>query len=306
MTEINLKTMREEVHTSPLAIAIGNFDGVHIGHRALLDCLRAEAGARGLETAVWCFAEPPSAYLPGGAVPQLAAREEKLALFAEAGIDRCILGDFAALRDYSPERFAREILARDCDCRFIVCGFNFSFGARGKGTPDDLRRLFPGCCAVVDAVSLGGTTVSSTAIRAAIVEGDMHLAAQMLGRPWAVCLPVRHGKALGRTLGVPTLNQHFPEGHILPAFGVYATLCEIDGCLYPAVTNVGIRPSVDDGTAVTCESHILDFHADLYDRTVRISFHKFLRSEQKFASLHALKAAIEGDIAATRAHFAAH
>lgn len=305
MTQINLKTMREEVHTGPLAIAIGNFDGVHIGHRALLDRLRAEASARGLETAVWCFAEPPSAYLPGGAVPQLVTLDEKLTLFAEAGIDRCILGDFAALRDYAPERFAREILAEGCDCRYIVCGFNFSFGARGKGTPDDLRTLFPGCCAVVDAVDLDGTTVSSTVIRAAIAAGDMPRAAQMLGRPWAVSLPVRHGKALGRTIGVPTLNQHFPEGHIRPAFGVYATLCAIDGRLWPAVTNVGIRPSVDDGEAVTCESHVLDLDADLYDRTIRIQFHKFLRPEQKFASLDALKAAIEGDIAATRAHFGA-
>ena len=303
MTQINLKTMREEVHTGPLAIAIGNFDGVHIGHRALLDRLRAEASARGLETAVWCFAEPPSAYLPGGAVPQLVTLEEKLALFAEAGIDRCILGDFAALRDYSPERFAREILDEGCDCRYIVCGFNFSFGARGQGTPADLHALFPGRCAVVDAVSLGGTTVSSTAIRAAIAAGDMPRAAQMLGRPWAVSLPVLHGKALGRTIGVPTLNQHFPEGHILPAFGVYATRCAIDGRLWPAVTNVGIRPSVDDGTAVTCESHVLDLSADLYDRTVRIEFHRFLRPEQKFVSLDALRAAIEGDIAAIRAQF---
>ena len=303
MTQINLNTMREEVHTGPLAIAIGNFDGVHIGHRALLDRLRVEADARGLDTAVWCFAEPPSAFLPGGAVPQLATLDEKLALFADAGMDWCILGDFAALRDYSPERFARDVLARDCGGRFIVCGFNFSFGARGKGTPDDLRRFFPDACAVVDAVSLGGITVSSTAIRAAIAAGDMPRAAAMLGRPWAVSLPVLHGKALGRTIGVPTLNQHFPAGHILPAFGVYATLCVIDGCRYPAVTNVGIRPSVDDGDAVTCESHILDYSGDLYDQTVRLEFHRFLRPEQKFASLDALRDAIAGDIAATRAQF---
>ena len=303
MTQINLKSMREEVHPGPLAIAIGNFDGVHIGHRALLDRLCAEANARGLATAVWCFAEPPSAFLPGGAVPQLVTTEEKLALFAEAGVNRCILGDFAALRDYSPARFAREILARDCGCRFIVCGFNFTFGARGQGRADDLRTLFPDACAVVDAVSLGGTTVSSTAIRAAIAAGDMPRAAAMLGRPWSVSLPVLHGKALGRTIGVPTLNQHFPDGHILPAFGVYATLCAIDGRLYPAVTNVGIRPTVDDGEAVTCESHILDYTGDLYGRQIRLEFHRFLRPEQKFASLDALRAAIAGDIAATRAQF---
>ena len=303
MTQINLKTMREEVHKGPLAIAIGNFDGVHIGHRALLDRLCAEAEARGLDTAVWCFAEPPSAFLPGGAVPQLITLEEKLSLFAEAGIDWCILGDFAVLRDYSPEQFAREILIGDCACRFIVCGFNFNFGARGQGTPDDLRGFFPDACAVVEAVSLDGITVSSTAIRSAIATGDMPAVEAMLGRPWSISLPVLHGKALGRTIGVPTLNQHFPAGQILPAFGVYATLCDIDGRRHPAVTNVGIRPSIDDGSAVTCESHILDYTGDLYGRTLRLEFHRFLRPEQKFSTLDALKDAIAEDIAATRAQF---
>lgn len=295
--------MREEAATSPLAIAIGNFDGVHIGHRALLDRLRTEAAALGLPTAVWCFATPPSAYLPGGAVPQLITPEEKLARFAEAGIDYCILGDFAALRDYSPARFVREVLIDACRCRCIVCGFNFSFGARGQGTPDDLRTLFPHRTVVVDAVSLDGQAVSSTAIRAAIAKGDIAHANAMLGRPWALTLPVLHGKALGRTIGIPTVNQRFPEGHILPAFGVYATrFC--DGAReYPAVTNVGVRPTVDDGEAVTCETHILDFAADLYGRPVRIEFLDYLRPEQKFASLDALRAAIDADIAAARARF---
>ena len=310
MTQIHLKTMCEEVHTGPLALAIGNFDGVHIGHRALLDRLRADAAGLsrqipGLETGVWCFAAPPSLYLTGGAVPQLVTLEEKLALFAEAGIDWCILGDFRELRDYSPERFAREVLVEGCDCRHIVCGFNFSFGARGQGSADTLRMLFPGHCSVVDPVCLGETTVSSTAIRAAIAEGNMERARAMLGRPWSICLPILHGKALGRTIGVPTLNQRFPEGHVLPAFGVYAALCEIDGVRYPAVTNVGIRPSVDDDENVTCESHVIGLRADLYGRPVRIHFFTHLRPEQKFDSLDALKAAIARDIAAARAYFGA-
>lgn len=295
--------MCEVAIPGPLAIAIGNFDGVHIGHRALLDRVRAEADARGLSAAVWCFAEPPSAFL-GMPVPQLCTREEKLALFADAGMDYCILGDFAALRDYSPDRFAREVLIDGCACRFIVCGFNFSFGARGAGKAADLAARFPDACAVVDAVTLGETTVCSTAIRAAIAEGDMSRAANMLGRPWSVCLPVLHGKALGRTIGVPTLNQVFPAGHILPAFGVYATRCRIDGRDYAAVTNVGVRPSVDDGDAVTVESHLLDYRGDLYGHDVRIGFYAYLRPERRFASLDELRAAIAGDIAATRRHFA--
>ncbi len=303
MTVIDLSTMCEVTRKGPLAIAIGNFDGVHIGHRALFDRVRAEADARGLAAAVWCFAEPPSAYL-GQPVPQLCTRAEKLALFADAGMDYCILGDFAALRDYAPDRFVREVLIEACDCRYIVCGFNFSFGARGAGKAADLAAMFPEACAVVDAVTLGDTTVCSTAIRAAIAEGDMSRAANMLGRPWSVCLPVLHGKALGRTIGVPTLNQVFPAGHILPAFGVYATRCRVGEAEYAAVTNVGVRPSVDDGDAVTCESHLLDFSGDLYGLDARVDFYRYLRPEQRFDSLDKLRAAIAGDIAAVRAHFA--
>ncbi len=304
MRQINLKTMCEEVPSGPLAIAIGNFDGVHIGHRALLARLRDEADRRGLATAVWCFAEPPSAFREGGVVPQLTTQADKLALFAEAEIDYCFLGDFPTLRGYSPERFVQEILVKACGCRYIVCGFNFSFGAGGVGNADTLRALFPDACAVVEPVKLGDTTVSSTAVRAAIAAGEVERARDMLGRPWSICLPILHGKALGRTIGVPTLNQRFPKGHVLPAFGVYATLCTVDGIRYPAVTNVGIRPSIDDGEVVTCESHILGLRADLYGREVRIRFCTYLRPEKKFDSLDELKAAIGRDIAATRAYFA--
>lgn len=309
MTQINLKTMCEVAVNGPLAIAIGNFDGVHIGHRALLDrvCRETERLRReipGMATAVWCFRDPPAAYLPEKTAPQLVTLGEKLALFADAGIDYCILGDFAALCDYSPERFVREILIDTCDCRLIVCGFNFSFGAKGAGKAEDLKALFPGRCAIVPPVCLDGETVSSTAIRAEIAAGNVERAHQMLGRPYSVCLPIVHGKALGRTLGVPTVNQCFPAGHIIPAFGVYATMAVVDGCFYPAVTNVGIRPTVDDGNAVSCESHLLDYSGDLYGRDVSVRFYTYLRGERRFDSLDALRDAITGDISAVRAYFA--
>lgn len=308
MTHIHLTTMREEAHHGPLALAIGNFDGVHIGHMALLERLRDDAALLsdklpGLSTGVWCFAEAPSRFLPGGPVPQLMTLEDKLQRFAEAGIEWCILGDFAELRDYSPERFVREVLMEECGCRHIVCGYNFSFGARGQGTSDTLKDLFDGNCSVVDQVRLGDTPVSSTAIRAAIAAGEMERAYAMLGRPWSICLPVLHGKALGRTIGIPTLNQHFPEGHVLPAFGVYVTRCTIDGLDYPALTNVGIRPTVNDGDAVTCETHVLGLRADLYGRPVQIRFFARLRGEEKFPSLEALRAAVARDIESTRAYF---
>lgn len=308
MTRIDLKTMCEEVLSGPLALAIGNFDGVHIGHRALLERVREAADAlRGeiphIRTGVWCFAQPPSAYLSDKPVPQLSTLEEKLACFAEAGIDCCILADFPTLKDFSPDRFVREVLMDTCDCRHVVCGFNFTFGARGQGNAETLRRYFGNALTVVDPVCLGDGVVSSTAIRSELSRGDVEGAAAMLGRRWSVCLPVLHGKALGRKLGFPTVNQRFPAGHILPAFGVYATLCEIDGVCRPAVTNVGIRPSVDDGEAVTCESHILDFNADLYGKDIRVHFCTYLRAELKFESLAVLETAVQNDIAETRRYF---
>lgn len=308
MTRIDLKTMCEEVLSGPLALAIGNFDGVHIGHRALLARVREAADAlRGeiprIRTGVWCFAQPPSAYLSDRPVPQLSTLEEKLACFAEAGIDCCILADFPALKDCPPDRFVREVLMDACDCRHVVCGFNFTFGARGQGNADTLRRHFGDALTVVDPVCLDDKVVSSTAVRAALSAGNAEDAAAMLGRRWSVCLPVLHGKALGRRLGFPTVNQRFSAGHILPAFGVYATLCEIDGVCHPAVTNVGVRPSVDDGEAVTCESHILDFHADLYGREIRVHFCTYLRPERRFSSLGALETAVQEDIVGVRRYF---
>lgn len=230
--------------------------------------------------------------------------EEKLALFAEAGIDWCILGDFRELRDYSPERFAREVLVEGCDCRHIICGFNFSFGARGQGSADTLHALFPGHCSVVDPVCLGETTVSSTAIRAAIAEGNMERASAMLGRPGRFACRFFTVRRWDAPSAFPRSINVSRKG-CPPGFGVYAALCEIDGVRYPAVTNVGIRPSVDDGENVTCESHVIGLRADLYGCPVRIHFFTHLRPEQKFDSLDALKAAISRDITAARAYFGA-
>ena len=296
-----------ELPSAPLAMALGNFDGVHEGHRRLLSAARdAAASIPGCLSGVWTFTA--LAKMPGD-IPALTTVEEKLYQFAKAGLDFAILEDFSAVRNMSPETFVREYLIGRLGCHAAVCGFNFRFGHRGSGGCEDLLRLLAEKSVpltVVDPVMQGEMPVSSTRIRAAVTEGDMETAAALLGRPFSLCLPVLTGKQLGRTLGIPTINQNFPAGHIVPRHGIYACLCTADGVRRMGVANVGTRPSVDRDGTVNCETHILDYDGMLYGQNVRVEFITRLRDEMRFSSLSELRAAMENDIRCARAFFADH
>lgn len=291
----------------PMALALGNFDGVHEGHRRLL--LAAREAARnipGCLAGAWTFT---SLAKSDTETPALTTTEEKLRLFAEAGLDFAILVDFSAVRDLSPEQFVRDHLIGTLGCAAVVCGFNFRFGYRGAGTAADLTRLLTEesiPLTVVDPVTREGAVVSSTRIRAAVAEGDMETAAALLGRPFSVCLPVRHGKKLGRSLGLPTINQDFPAGHIVPRHGIYVCRCTVGKECYPAVANVGIRPSVDKDGHVNCETHLLHYDGDLYGEVVCVQFLTRIRDEMRFDSLEALRAAIEADVRFAEEYFSTH
>ncbi len=290
----------------PLAVALGDFDGVHRGHRALLaqTCALA-AHIPGCVSAVWTF----TALTKGRVgVPALTDTQEKLRRFAEAGIGYAVLEEFDAVRDLSPEAFARSYLSDKLHCAAVVCGFNFRFGKGGAGDADMLRTFLAARgipLTVVPPVSCGGEVVSSTRIRAAVETGDMETAARLLGRPFSVCLPVLHGNRIGHTLGLPTINQYFSAGQIVPFGGIYACVCTLNGRRYPAVTNVGTRPTVSDSGAINCETHVLDYDGDLYGETVCVEFCRRLRAERKFASVSLLKEAIEADVTHARAYFSA-
>ena len=159
---------------------------------------------------------------------------------------------------------------------------------------------------MVDPVTCDGAVVSSTRIRSAVADGDMETAAALLGRPFSVCLPVRHGKKLGRKLGLPTINQDFPAGHIVPRHGIYVCLCTVGEETRLGVTNVGIRPSVDSDGRVNCETHLIDYDGDLYGEVVCVQFLTRIRDEMRFDSLDELRAAIEADIRFAREYFSAH
>lgn len=287
----------------PSVLALGFFDGVHLAHRALLEATVKEAKKRGLSAAVFTF----SGGLPGvksGA--RLTDDQQRNALFEEIGIDYLFTVTFEDVCSLSPEEFVSRYLLAVCRAQLAVAGFNFRFGKNAGGDAALLTELMQkaGLDAVIlSPFMLAGGTVSASRIRQAIENGDPSLAATLLGRPYAITTPVLHGKALGRHLGTPTLNQLFPTGAVIPRRGVYATVCHVEGQVYCGVSNVGVRPTVENSSTVNVETYLLDFTGDLYEKDVKVEFLHFIRAEKKFASKEELTAQIACDVASTRRFF---
>lgn len=288
--------------SSECVVALGFFDGVHIGHAALLRAAEEEAQQKGLAFAVFTFSDCGDGTYKSGA-PRLTEWAERMELFRSFGVDYVYAAEFSSLKMLSPREFVFDILSARLHARAAFCGFNFRFGAKAAGNTDDLVRLMEeagGTAFVLPAMTMNGEAVSSTAVRCALEEGDLFKANAMLGRPFSINFPVIHGKMLGRTIGVPTINQSFPDGFVVPKHGVYACLCTVDGVPHAAVSNVGVRPTVENNMNVNCESHILDFDGWLYGRRVQITFLHFLREERRFSSLDDLVSQIHLDVAEAR------
>lgn len=304
MKIINLKTGKETTLSANdrISCALGNFDGVHLGHRALLRIAAEKRNAD--KSAVWTFSEPSSRTTNG--IFLLTDPEERLAIFRELGVDLVFLSDFASVRGLDKETFAKEILYKECHVRTAVCGFNFRYGMKAAGNAETLKADFSKLHANVEIVPpfmMNGATVSSSEIRAALSEGKMERATEMLTRPYSVTSEVLHGKKLGRTLGFPTANQTFPPLRAVPRFGVYAVRMTVDGDVYHGVANVGVRPTVEHTDAVNCETYLLDFHGDLYGKTVKTEFLHFLRAERRFSDVSELKSAVDRNILEAKAYF---
>ena len=280
-------------------LALGNFDGVHVGHAELIKTALAEAEKNRLTPAVWTFEGESLSVLRGRDLRRLVSDGEKNSLFFSLGIRYAVYEDLERVKDLSPERFVKEILTDSLGCEVAVCGYNFSFGKGGAGDPALLVKLAEECgsrAVVLPQVSRNGAAVSSSGVRALIEEGRVDEAEILLGRPYSVVLPVKEGKKLGRTLGIPTLNQTFRRGYVRPGNGIYAAKAVIGGREYECVTNVGSRPTVNsDPTDVNCESHVMGFSGWVYGEDVKIVFLKKLRDEKKFDSLDELRRAVELD-----------
>lgn len=306
MEVFDLRTMqKEESAVSPLSVALGNFDGVHTGHAELIREAAKYARENGIRSAVWTFSDE-SAVLPNKPdVRCITSTKEKLELIAKLGVDFVILENFEDVRNLTPGQFVSDYLKNRLGAVCAVCGFNFRFGAGGVGDAKALESLmYPKHCIVVPPIHIDGITVSSTEIRRIIESGDMELAEKFLGHSFSFTAPVVDGKHLGRTIGIPTINQNFPIGHIIPGGGIYICRVKAEGKSYPGIANIGTRPTIkDDDHTINCETHIIGYSGTLYGEPVKVSFLKRLRDEMKFADVDALGAQIRQDINDTLAYF---
>ena len=289
-----IKTMTTYIY------ALGFFDGVHLGHQALLRAVKtlASEGCRGVVT----FSGHPDTLVLGTTPALINTAEDRENLLRNYGMDRVVTLPFDKKMLSTPWEDFLEELRRDFGAGGFVCGEDFRFGAMGAGTASLLQDYcekegLP--CAVVPEQEMSGVRISSTYIRELLTQGRMAEADTFLGHPHVLSGTVVSGRHLGRTLGIPTANLHLPEGVIVPRFGVYACRALAEGRAYPAVTNVGTRPTVG-GHHITVEPWLLDYDGDLYGKKITLEFLDFLRPEQKFDSLEDLKAAILKNAEQTR------
>lgn len=278
----------------PASVALGLFDGVHIGHREVL--------GKALENGA--YSPCVFTYTISDSVPQnkkdyvaLTLDDQKCGILEKMGFELTVMPDFSSFKDLEPEEFVEKMLIEQMGAKELSCGYDFTFGKQGKGTTEQLKKIAQKHGVKVNIVSpirMEGEAVSSTRIRKAILQGEMDKASKMLGRRFSICLKVEHGNQIGRLMDFPTINQIFPPHHIVPRYGVYSTVVNIDGKLYGGVTNVGVKPTVGADSPLA-ETYIMDFCGDLYGRTVEVFFFRFIRPEQKFPNIDALKTQMEKD-----------
>ena len=276
--------------------ALGFFDGVHLGHQALLTEARRLAGLLGCAAGAVTFDIPPSAFLRNQAPNMNNTLPDRVALLRHFGMERVEVIPCNAERLSTPWQEFLEALV-DRGAAGFVCGHDFRFGHRGEGNAHrlaafaEIHRL---PCTIIPEQLMDGARISSTAIRTLLEAGEMEKANRLLGHPHRLSGMVAPGKQLGRTIGIPTANLALPPQLLKPAFGVYACKVLVEGNRYTAVTNIGVRPTVG-GKGITVESWLLDFEDDLYGKELVLEFFQFLRPEKAFDSLDALKSAIQSD-----------
>jgi riboflavin kinase/FMN adenylyltransferase len=305
---------------TPTAAALGNFDGVHGGHRQVIQPILKPFGSEPkdahVRSTVLTFNPHPKEFFTGQSRRLLTPLHEKVAELSRLGVEQLVLLPFdRELASLSPEQFVHDILVQKLQVKRVSVGQDFCFGRQRAGTAGDLQAIASHYgieVAIVSLHQLEGERISSSAIRQALQEGELQLANQLLGRPYSLVGTVAQGQQLGRTLGFPTANLDLPGDKFLPRQGVYAVRVRlVEGeaiaipptATLPGVMNLGCRPTVE-GTGERAEVHLLDWSGDLYGCTLQVELETFLRTEQKFTSLEDLKAQIQLDCTLAREFFA--
>ena len=293
--------------TKQKVMALGFFDGIHVGHAALINKIKQRAEETGAEPAVLTFDVHPDNLVFKKTVPLINSAEDRENILSRCfGIDDVVVIHFNQRVMHMDWQDFIDELIDEMNLRWIVVRHDFCFGYKGLGTAEKLKAY---CaergvgCDIIPAVCRDGVVVSSTLIRQLIETGEMEKANEYLGHPHTLTDVIRTGYHLGTKMGTPTINMSFPQGVIIPRHGVYAAKAYIDGQEYMSVTNVGIRPTVSDSGNVNVESFLLDFCGNLYGHRARIDFYKFLRPERKFDDVNELAAQIKSDAQTTREYF---
>ena len=298
-----LDTFDPAIYPKPV-LALGNFDGVHLGHQAIFQQVKTHARATGGASVVFTFEPHPLRVLrPAQAPPLLTTFEQKMRLIAAEGMDVVLRVPFTdAFAQQSPEDFIRHVLRDRIGSHELVVGHDFRFGHNRSGTADELKAhglVYGYRATIVPAISVADMTVSSSNIRRLLKQGDVDIASRLLGRLYAIEGPVIEGFRRGATIGFPTANvQSINE--IVPHTGVYAVRVAWQGRRYAGVSNVGYNPTFANPT-LSVEAHLFDFAADLYGETIRVEFVRKIRDERKFASVDELTKQIAQDALTARA-----
>lgn len=286
---------------TPIALTIGNFDGVHLGHQAMLQRLREAALLHALPSAILTFEPHPREFFaPDNAPARLTSLREKLELFQSHGIDQVHVAHFNhAFASLSPQQFIEDLLVRNLKIRWLLVGDDFRFGAQRGGDFSLLKQSserFAFALETMPSIGVAGERVSSTAVREALRHADFARATRILGRPYRISGRVAHGKKLGRELGFPTVNIALRRKRS-PLNGIYAVkLYGIDACALPAVASVGVRPTLLDAGVPVLEVHVMNFNQNVYGRRVSVEFLHKLRDEEKYSDLESLRRQIAIDV----------
>ena len=289
----------------PSCVAVGCFDGIHIGHQKIISDMCAYAKKNNLTSTVFTFPTSPAALL--GKSPQRAimTQSDKMKTLESLGVEKCFSIDFMTIRNTSAEDYIKKILLENLRAKAVFCGFNYRFGKQALGSSEylhDVCSKFDVDTFISSPICYGGSVVSSSRIRTLIENGEIHTANKLLGKPFSVEQTIVEGKHNGRTVGIPTVNQNLPLEFVTPRFGAYASFAIIDGTRHEAITNVGTRPTVG-GIGKNVETHILgDFNGNIYGKTVRTELLYFIRDERKFDSLTELSQQIRHDIDSVYEH----
>ena len=300
--------IRKNVFNRHTGVGLGNFDGLHIGHMALINTLISECRLNDLQSVVYTFKKHPDTMLRKTLItPIITTNEMKTRLLASTGLDILCYQDFdEAFSRLSPDEFIKNILVDTLNIRLAVVGFNYRFGYMGRGDVEYLRKSgekFGFRVIVIPPVKVNSEVVSSTLIREYIKKGKIERVFQLLGRHFSLYGTVVDGKRVGRTLGFPTANITAHPDMVVPANGVYITKTKYDDKWVNSITNVGVAPTLKNKNVFSIETHLLDFNEDIYGKDIEVCFIHKLRGEKKFENIEALKHQVESDIRKARAYW---